>query len=163
MRAFLAVLATTILLTTAPANTQDEQVGAESQAQSCSLRDVTGSWMFATGVGQLFAPAPPFSGQAITAIGTMNIDAQGNLSGKFDNTIAGFGSFTNNTYNGTIEVNSDCTATVVFTTSEGRSRTDSMVIVEDGSEMLGMTRDKTLPWTATFKRIRSRRLQRADQ
>jgi hypothetical protein len=123
----------------------------KGQDHLCSVRnDAAGSWVFATGLGQLFHR----SGQAITAIGTMNIEANGNVSGTFDNTIAQLG-ISRQTYSGSVEVNPDCTGTLMFTTSGGGSRTDSIVILENGTEIWGMSRDHLLPWTYTVKRIHS--------
>jgi hypothetical protein len=125
----------------------------KGQNHLCSVRnDVAGSWVFATGMGQLFHR----SGQAITAIGTMNIEADGSVSGTFDSTIAQLGT-SRATYRGSVEVNPDCTGTLIFTTSGGSSRTDSIVVLENGAEMWGMSRDPLLPWTYTVKRVLGRR------
>lgn len=126
--------------------------GDADQPQRCSTRMVAGRWLFATGMGHVLAPAPPFSGQGITAIGTMNIDRHGNVKGRFDNTIAGFGSFEHNLYWGTIEVNEDCTGRLHFTTSSGSMRTDSIAVLND-SEMWGMSLSETNPWTYTSRRV----------
>ena len=49
----------------------------------CDTQNMAGRWLFATDVGhQMLLP-----GGDITAIGTMNIDRAGNLSGKFDATV----------------------------------------------------------------------------
>ena len=56
---------------------------ADDERRACSVRKIAGRWVFATGVGQF----PAFGGD-ITAIGTMNIDREGDLSGKFDATVA---------------------------------------------------------------------------
>lgn len=121
----------------------------------CSTRTIAGRWLFATGNGALLAPNPPFSGETITALGTMNIDRQGNVTGTFDNTIAGFGSFEGNTYWGTVQVNADCTGRLHFTTSSGSMRTDSIAVL-NRSEMWGMSLDETNPWTYTVRRVAGR-------
>lgn len=140
-----AVIVTTIILMV--------PMPGKGQVPLCSIRnDVAGLWVFATGMGQLFHR----SGQAITAIGTMNIESDGRVSGTFDNTIAQLGT-SRQTYSGTVEVNPDCTGTLIFTTSSGSSRTDSIVVLENGTEMWGMSRDPLLPWTYTVKRVVSRR------
>jgi len=115
----------------------------------CSVRSVAGAWVFATDVGQqTLLPAPG----DITAIGTINIDGEGNISGKFDFTVAEFGFFPNNTYTGSITVNPDCTGTVTFVTSAGTGRTDTIVIVSQ-SEMWSMSQDIANLWTAKARRI----------
>jgi hypothetical protein len=115
----------------------------------CSVRSLAGAWVFATEVGQQkLLPAPG----DITAIGTINIDETGNISGKFDFTVAEFGFFPNNVYTGTITVSKDCTGTVTFVTSAGTGRTDSIVVVSR-SEMWSMSQDVMNLWTAKARRI----------
>jgi hypothetical protein len=115
----------------------------------CSVRSLAGAWVFATDVGQqMILPAPG----DITAIGTINIDREGNISGKFDFTVAGFGFFPNNSYTGSITVNPDCTGTVTFVTSAGTGRTDSIVVV-NRNEIWSMSQDIFNLWTARARRI----------
>ena len=102
----------------------------------------------------------------ITALGTMNFDKSGNLSGKFDVSILGAAFFSDNTYNGLVTVNPDCTGTLSFIASLGpptNQRTDSIVISGNGSKIWGMvdfitdlTNDEQevrVSWTYTAKRI----------
>jgi hypothetical protein len=131
---------------------------ATGQMPPCTVGMVEGTWVFATGIGQLSNQPPipePARGKQITAIGTIHIDGQGNISGAYDNTIADVGSFLNNTFVGTVVVNADCTGTLSFTDSRGASRTDSIVVLtrRDQSELWGMSRDHLLVWTYTARRI----------
>ena len=121
----------------------------------CSTKAIAGSWVFATGVGRqmLGDPFPP--GKDITAIGTMNIDRFGNISGKFDVTVQDFASIPDVTYSGAVTVNPDCTGTLIFVTSVGTERTDSIVVV-DRREMLAMSRDPANLWTYQVRRISSK-------
>ncbi len=121
---------------------------------ACSTRAIAGSWVFATGVGrQMFGDPFPL-GKDITAIGTMNIDRDGSLSGKFDTTIQDSLFLPDNTYTGSVIVNPDCTGTLSFVTSFGVARTDSIVVV-DRREMLGMSQDPVNLFTYQVRRISS--------
>jgi hypothetical protein len=114
----------------------------------CSVRSIAGAWMFATDLGQ----QKIFPGGDITAIGTMNIDSNGNLSGKFDATVAEFRFLPNIPYSGSVTVNSDCTGTLTFVTGAGTMRTDSIVVLSR-SEMWGMSQDPLNLWTYKVRRI----------
>ncbi len=122
---------------------------------SCSIQTIADEWLFATGVGEI-AATPADDPTGITAIGTMNIDKLGNVSGKFDFTVSRQVSQTNVGYIGTVTVNPDCTGTLSFTTSGGASRTDSIAILGNGSEIWGMSQDPLNLWTYTVKRISGR-------
>jgi len=128
------------------------------QAPPCTVGMLQGAWVFATGIGEFGTQAPispPFQGKLITALGTMNIDAQGYLSGTFDNTIGDVGGNLNVTYSGTVILDADCRGTLQFTTSSGVSRTDSIVVALRGAqrEFWGMSRSHLLLWTYTARRI----------
>jgi hypothetical protein len=138
-----AILVAGMVMSPAPLASDDGVPG-------CTVRSIAGRWLFGTGMGEVFLG--PFTGQSITAIGTMNIDRQGNVSGRFDNNIATFGAFTGNTYTGTVAVNGDCTGMLQFTTSSGSQRTDSIAIVGHG-EIWGMSLDPENPWTYVVRRI----------
>jgi hypothetical protein len=121
----------------------------------CSIKAVVGKWIFATGVGHQML-GPPFpDGKNITAIGTLNIDRHGNLSGQFDATVQDFTFLPAIAYNGAITVNKDCTGTVTFITSVGTMRTDSIAVISR-DEMLGMSQDPANLWTYQVRRISSR-------
>lgn len=121
-------------------------VGAEP-GQACSIQRVAGSWLFATDVGHF----PAFAGD-ITALGTMNIDHEGNVSGVFDATVSEVAFLPGNTYTGSVTVNPDCTGTLTFVTSTGSVRTDSIAVVGQG-EMWGMSQDPGNLWTYDVRRI----------
>ena len=118
----------------------------------CSTQAIAGRWVFATNVGRqmLGEPFPP--GKDITAIGTMNIERDGFLSGKFDVTVQDFFSILDVTYSGSVTVNPDCTGTLIFVTSTGTERTDSIVVV-NRREMFGMSRDPLNLWNYQVRRI----------
>ena len=121
---------------------------------SCSIRSIAGRWMFATGIGRQ-SLGPPFpDGKDITAIGIFSVDRFGNVTGKFDATVQDFFFLPNNTFTGSITVNSDCTGTLTFITSAGTARTDSIVVVSR-REMLGMTQDPSNLWTYQVRRLSS--------
>lgn len=126
---------------------------SEAQAGGkCSTRMVAGKWVFATSIGRqmLGAPFPP--GKDITAIGTMNIERNGSLSGKFDATVQDTFFLPDNTYSGAVVVNEDCTGTLTFVTSQGTVRTDSIVVVSR-KELIGMSQDPLNLWTYQVRRI----------
>ncbi len=114
----------------------------------CSTRMLTGRWMFATDVGkQTFFP-----GGDITAIGTFRVDRAGNLKGTFDATIANFRFLPGVGFAGAVTVNPDCTGTLTFTTDNGNSRTDSIVVVS-GGYVRGMSQDVAFLWTYEMRRL----------
>jgi len=118
----------------------------------CTTNAVAGSWVFASGVGHqmLGEPFPP--GKDMTAIGTMNFDRYGNLTGVFDVTVQDFAALSGIGYAGSVTVNSDCTGTLEFVTGAGTMRTDSIVVV-DRDEILGMSQDPNNLWTYQVRRI----------
>ena len=69
------------------------------------------------------------AGDSPDLIGTMNIDRDGSVSGKFDLTVQDFIFLSDITYTGSVTVNPDCTGTLTFVTSFGSMRTDSIVVV----------------------------------
>lgn len=151
MRAVGTLVATAAIILVVPAT-------ARGQAPPCTVGMLQGAWVFATGIGELGtqAPLPPsLQGKHITAIGTMNIDGLGNISGVFDNTIGDVGGNLNVTYAGTVTLDADCRGTLQFTTSEGASRTDSIVVVLRGAhaEFWGMSQNPLVLWTYTARRI----------
>lgn len=119
---------------------------------TCSVRDLAGNWVFATGIGRqmLGGDVPP--NKDITAIGTMNIARDGTLSGRFDFTVQDSFFFPGVDYVGSVVVNPDCTGTVTFQTSFGSVRTDSIAVVSR-REMLGMSQDPLNLWTYEIRRI----------
>jgi hypothetical protein len=121
---------------------------ADDKSCSCSTQMLAGHWVFATEVGQ----QKLLPGGDITAIGTVNIDRDGNLSGKFDATVAEFAFLPNNTFTGSVTVNPDCTGTQTFVTSAGTGRTDSIVVLSR-DEIWGMSRDPLNLWTFRGRRI----------
>ena len=143
LRLFEQLAATAVLLGLAAAP-------ALAQNRPCSVQSIAGEWIFATEVGQQ-ALIPDVEGD-ITAIGTVNIDSAGNVSGEFDNTFADFMSFSDITFSGSITVDSDCRGTLTFVTSNGAMRTDSIGVVSQ-SEFWGMSRDVNNLWTYKAKRI----------
>lgn len=114
----------------------------------CSNRTIAGNWLFATGVGQ----QKILPGGDITALGTMNIDSSGNVSGKFGVTLAEFMFLPDRTYTGSVTVNPDCTGTLTFVTSAGTVRTDSIAVVNQ-DEIWGMSQDPFNLWTYKVRRI----------
>ena len=117
----------------------------------CTARMLAGRWMFATDVGkQTFFP-----GGDITAIGTFRVDRAGKLNGTFDATVAQWMHLPGLTFTGTFTVNPDCTGTLSFVTSNGRSRTDSIVIL--GDRIRGMSQDIQFLWTYEARRMDDRR------
>ncbi|MDX1500213.1 MAG: hypothetical protein R3176_09965 [Woeseiaceae bacterium] len=120
--------------------------------KACSVKQIAGSWLFATSVGRqmLGAPFPP--DKDITAIGTMYIAADGTLTGTFDVTVEDFAFVPGVGYAGTVTVNPDCTGTITFATSVGSVRSDSIAVVNRG-EILGMSQDPLNLWTYQVRRL----------
>lgn len=144
----MKTLITSAVLTVALASAAPTLAG--DRKGSCSMRSLVGRWIFATDIGQF----PAFGGD-ITAIGKLNIDGEGNISGEFDATIAEVDFLPDNQYEGSIVVNADCTGTLTFVTSVGTMRTDSIAIVGDG-EMWGMSQDPGNLWTYRARRLSRR-------
>lgn len=121
----------------------------------CSVKDLAGRWVFATDVGRqaLGDPFPP--GKDITAIGVFNVSKDGSVNGQFDATVQDSFFLPANTFTGSMTVNPDCTGTVVFITSAGTSRMDSIVVV-NRSEILGMSQDPMNLWNYQVRRLSSK-------
>ena len=105
--------------------------------------------MFATEVGQ--QEVFPGGGN-VTAIGTMNIHQDGNVSGEFDTTVAGFGFLPNNPYTGFMTVDHDCRGTLMLENSAGMMRTDSIVVLNTRG-MWAMVQDPSNLLTYRVRRI----------
>lgn len=122
----------------------------------CSTSKLAGRWVFFTDVGQ---QSLGLGGDGdITALGTMNIDKKGNLSGKFDLTVADLLSteFTPPVkYSGTVKVNADCTGRLEFVTEMGTQRTDSIAVL-GRRVMRGMSLDPMNLWTYWVRRVPAR-------
>jgi hypothetical protein len=150
MRVMAAALVATAVSLTAGVGTPAAIAHDEERAHRCSNRATAGAWMFFTDVGHIALPT--LKGD-ITALGTMNIDANGNVDGRFDATIGDVAFLAGVTYTGTLLVNPDCTGTLTFTTSAGSVRTDSIAVLDNGREMRGMSQDKLNLWTYTAKKL----------
>jgi len=133
----LAAVVTVVGLATVPAPAQNGE-------RPCSVKYIAGTWMFATEVGQQ-AFIPDQEGD-ITAIGTMNIDGEGNVSGVFDNAVAGFAAGADIPYSGSVTVGPDCRGTLTFVTGSGFMRTDSIAVLNQ-SEIWAMSQDPGNLWT----------------
>lgn len=116
----------------------------------CSTQNLAGSWLFFTEVGHT-----EFGGPDITALGAMNIDKEGNLSGTFDVTVANIVSLPEIGYSGTVTVDSDCIGTVMFETDLGASRTDRIAVFSR-DEFRGMSLEPDNLWTYWARRIPGR-------
>jgi hypothetical protein len=118
----------------------------------CSIRAISGSWLFATSIGRqmLGEPFPP--DKDITAIGTMNIARDGTLSGTFDVTVEDFAFIPGVLYSGSVMINPDCTGILSFATSVGSVRTDSIAVLSR-REILAMSQDPKNLWTYQIRRI----------
>ena len=143
MKAVMTALVIGLVLA-APAATHDRE---RDEDRGCSTRTIAGSWLFASDIGEVAGVGH------MTAIGTLNVDREGNISGKFDVTLGQI-AFLSDTYSGSIKVNPDCTAVGTFTTSDGSGRTDSMVILD--GEIWGMSQDPSTLLTFRAKRISKR-------
>ena len=127
----------------------------------CSVGQIAGQWVFATSIGRqmLGVPFPPE--KDITAIGTMNIERDGTLSGTFDVTVQDTVFIPGIVYVGSVVLNPDCAGTVTFETSVGSVRSDSIVVV-NRREILAMSQDPMNLWTYQIRRI-ARGLSRGDR
>jgi hypothetical protein len=120
----------------------------------CSPKMLVGSWVFATDVGQY----PAFGGD-ITALGTLNVDWQGNVSGTFDATVAEGDYLANVAYWGTITVDEDCRGTAEIETQYRNTRRDSFVLVSP-TEFWGMSQFPENLWTYRARKLPRRRAHR---
>lgn len=143
----LLVVSATLVATASPA--------VAHGSDRCSTAMLAGRWLFATGIGHqalATSPAPPGD---ITALGTMNIRANGDVEGTFDVTFEGFASVPGVPYTGTIVVNEDCTGVLSFVTGTGSTRTDTIAVLSR-YEMWGMSRDPNNLWTYQVRRLSGR-------
>ena len=120
--------------------------------ESCSVKHLAGSWIFATSIGRQALGAPFPADKDITAIGTMNINRDGTLSGTFDVTVQDFAFLPGVAYSGEVIVNPDCTGTISFETSVGSVRTDSIAVLSR-REIIAMSQDPMNLWTYQVRRI----------
>lgn len=119
--------------------------------RGCSMRNVTGRWLFATSIGRQMLPDFP-ADKDITALGTMIIKRDGSLSGSFDVAVEDTFFMPGIRYEGSVVINRDCTGTLSFVTELGSARTDSIALVGPG-EFLGMSQDPFNLWTYQARRI----------
>jgi hypothetical protein len=126
-------------------------VQADLAPRGCSLRDVAGKWLFATSIGRQMLPNFP-PDKDITALGTMNVNRDGSMSGTFDVTVQDSFFIPGIRYEGSVVINPDCTGTVTFVTEVGSARTDSIAVV-GRNEMLGMSQDPLNLWSYQVRRI----------
>lgn len=134
----LIVLSAGVLAYSAAADAKDE----------CNVRSLAGNWMFATDVGRQNL----FPGGDITAIGTFRLDRKGAAKGRFDATIEELAFLPNVVFEGTLEVNADCTGTFTFVTSAGTQRKDSIVVLSPW-RIRGMSQDINNLWTYEMERL----------
>lgn len=116
----------------------------------CSTQNLAGSWLFFTEVGHT-----EYGGPDITALGTMNIDKEGNLSGTFDVTVANVISLPEIGYSGSVTVDSDCIGTIMFVTDSGAARTDRIAVFSR-DEFRGMSLIPDNMWTYWARRVPGR-------
>jgi len=124
---------------------------AAEDAGRCSPKMLVGSWIFATEVGQF----PAFGGD-LTALGTMDVDRHGNLTGSFDVTVAESDFYAGVPYWGTISIDEDCTGVVEFETGAGSTRRDTIALVSR-TEMWGMSQFPENLWTYRARKLPGRR------
>lgn len=124
------------------------------EAMACSPTMLVGSWVFATDVGQY-----PTYGGDITALGTLNVDRHGKVSGTFDVTVADQFFYPDVAYTGTIKIGADCRGTAEIVTALGSVREDSFVLVSP-TEFWGMSRFPENLWTYRARKLPDRRARR---
>ena len=120
--------------------------------RGCSIKDITGRWLFATSIGRQMLPGFPPE-KDMTALGTMVIKPDGSLRGRFDVTVEDTFFMAGIRYEGSVVINQYCTGTLTFVTEVGSVRTDSIALVDDG-EFLGMSQDPFNLWTYQARRVR---------
>ena len=118
----------------------------------CRVSSLAGEWIFATSIGRqmLGGPFPP--DKDITALGTMHVNRDGSVSGKFDVTVEDTIFLPDVGFDGSITLERDCTGTLTFVTAVGSVRTDSIALVAH-DEALGMSQDPANLWTYQMRRI----------
>ena len=135
--------------------------GPANADDGCSVKQLAGSWIFATSIGRQALGAPFPADKDITAIGTMNIKRNGTLSGTFDVTVQDFAFLPGVSYTGEVIVNPDCTGTISFETSVGSVRTDSIAVLSR-REIIAMSQDPLNLWTYQVRRIAAKLKDRDD-
>lgn len=124
---------------------------AKADKRGCSVRDITGRWLFATSIGRQMLPDLP-PDKDMTAIGTWRVKRDGTLTGSFDVTVEDTFFGPGIRYEGSVVVNRNCTGTVTFVTELGSTRTDTIAIV-GRNEIIGMSQDPFNLWTYQVRRI----------
>ncbi len=148
-------LLTVVFATTAAAQPPGPE--PTRRGHQCSLKTIVGSWVYATGVGEFRDENGNLTGRG-TSMGTWNVDKDGNMTGEFDATLSFLGYrnlvLEDVEYWGPVTVYPDCTGTYSFETEHGSTRTESIVISGNGSEIRGMSHTEGVLWTFTLKRVR---------
>jgi hypothetical protein len=85
----------------------------------------------------------------------MTFDGEGNVSFNYSGSLNGT-VFTGQSTSGAYSVNSDCTASLVFTSGDGAGFTANMVLLEDGKEVLGVDTGAGDTMTFDLKKQRDR-------
>lgn len=124
---------------------------AEAVHDGCRVSSLAGDWIFATSIGRqmLGGPFPP--DKDITALGTMQVNRDGSVSGKFDVTVEDTIFLPDVGFEGSIVLDADCTGTLTFVTTAGSFRTDSIAVLSR-DEVLGMSQDPANLWTYEMRR-----------
>ena len=114
-------------------------------AERCSAAGLKGNYGF-TGSGY-FANGSVNS--PIVATGVTNFDGNGNVTATV--TASFNGDVQTFPYTGTYSVNPDCTGLITATPGSGLSNF-AIVVVQGGTEVLGLENDSGNSWTIDFKR-----------
>jgi hypothetical protein len=150
-----AVALVSVGIASAETTSEDESYAASRHSfpgrHGCSLRDVTGKWLFATSIGRQMLPDLPPE-KDMTALGTWVVTRDGGFSGTFDVTVEDTLFAQGVPYTGSIVINPDCTGTVTFVTGLGSTRIDTIAVVGRG-EILGMSQDPANLWTYQVRRV----------
>jgi hypothetical protein len=118
-------------------------LGQPARANQCTQSDAAGKWGF-TLTGWVILPT---GAVPAAAVGQAHIDTRGNVTGTEARNVAG--GYADETLNGTLTINSDCTGSITLNFFEGgqlvRTSVLSIVLDDDKKELRMVQKSLTLP------------------
>jgi hypothetical protein len=116
-------------------------------APRCSVRSISGNYGMTVTASNLIAPGTSIP---IVAVGLVNFDGDGRLTGIATTSFGG--NVGSDSVTGTYTVESNCTGTFSVTFSNGFTINHNLVVVDEGKEIIFIQTDQGTVTTGRFRR-----------